>query len=147
MFGYRLENDFDLALEQRRSRFGWVFLGALCLLLVCYFAFHLSILFLQIYFFTALFYGDSLYIKGKDKLREPPFWKAVVASMPLHAIFLLGTVALDVLFPVFRKALAWMPVLTLAFAVDEVLFDRIVERFSPSVRPELSPSGIPSATK
>ena len=133
MFGYRIEEDFDLAKEQRRDRLIWVVGGGGFCLLVVSLVIHLPMAILQGYFLTLLSYGDSFYVRRKDKLSEPWLWKAILATLPLHVIFLIALIGLDRAFPdFFSKIIVWFPILFVCFGIEGVLFDGIVNRMSSS---------------
>jgi hypothetical protein len=134
MFGYRIEKNFDLAKEERRNRLIWVMGTGLCLLLIVAFFIHpFPMAIFQGYFLTALVYGDSFYVIRKDKLKEPWLWKAMFATIPIHAFFIIAILGLDRALPsIFLKIVVWIPSLTLVFGIEDVLFDGIVDRFCPS---------------
>jgi hypothetical protein len=133
MFGYRVEENFDLAKEQRRDRLWWVAVAGICLLCVLYVIHPFSAAILQGYFLTSMCYGDSFYVQRKDNLGNPWLWKAIFATIPLHLLLLLGIVWLDWAFPnFFPKVLVCGPILIVTFGIEGVLFDWIVGRFSPS---------------
>ena len=139
MFGYRLEENFDLAKEERRSRLMWVLGAGITLLIVVYVIHPFSMSIFQAYFLTSLFYGDSLYVRRRDKLTEAWLWKAFFASVPLHALILMGILGLDKAFPsVFNKVVVFIPLLTLVFGVEGILFDEIASHFR---RPEVPVTG------
>ena len=133
MFGYRIEEDFDLAKEQRRDRlWWWVVVPGICLVCALYIIHALPAAILQGYFLTSMSYGDSFYVQRKDKLGKPWLWKAILATIPLHLLLLLAIVWLDWAFPdFFPKVLVCGPILVATFGVEDVLFDKIVDRFSP----------------
>ncbi|SRR6266852_3823483 len=133
MFGYRVEENFDLAKEQRRDRLHWVIGGGLSLLFLCYFIRPFSAAIFQGYFLTSLCYGDSFYVQRMDNLGKLWLWKAILATIPLHVLFLAGIVWSDWAFPnFFPKVIVCAPILFVAFGIEAVLFDQIVNRFSPS---------------
>jgi len=133
MFGYRIEENFDLAKEQRRSRLMWGMGTVLTLLIVTYFIHPFSVAIFQGYFLTALVYGDCFYVLRKDKLKELWLWRAILATIPLHVFFITVIVGLDKALPsFFPKIIVWIPALTLVFGVEDLLFDEIVDRFCPS---------------
>ena len=132
MFGYRLEEDFDLAKEQRRDRLWWVITTLLLCLVIASFIRPFPAYIFQGYLLTSLFYGDSLYVKGKHSLGEAWFWKAIIFTVPIHAAFLAGIVGLDLLLPnIFTKMIIWMSVLAITFGFEAVLFEELVERLTP----------------
>jgi hypothetical protein len=133
MFGYRVEENFDPAKEQRRDRLKWVMGGVLCILIACFFIHSFSMAIFQGFLLTALIYGDSFYVQRRNKLNEPWLRRAILATVPLHVLLLIGIVWLDWAFPnVFPKVIVSVPMLFLTFGVEAVLFDKIVGRFSPS---------------
>lgn len=133
MFGYRIEENFDLAKEQRRDRLMWVMGTGLCLLILTYFIRPFSMAIFQGYLLTSVVYGDNFYVMRKDKLREPWLWKAILATIPLHVFFIIVIIELDKSLPsLFPRIIVWLPSLTLAFAFENLLFDGIVHRFCPS---------------
>jgi hypothetical protein len=138
MFGYRVEEDFDLAKEQRRDRhWWWVVVPGICLVCALYIIHPLPAAILQGYFLTSMSYGESFYVQRRDSLGKPWLWKAIFATIPLHLLLLLGIVWLDWTFPdFFPKVLVCGPILVVTFAVEAVLFDGIVDRFSPQVVPK-----------
>jgi hypothetical protein len=133
MFGYRIEENFDLAKEERRDRLIWVMGTGLCFLIVAFLIHPFPIAILQGYFLTSLVYGDSFYVIRKDKLREPCLWKAILATIPIHAFVIIAILGLDRALPsIFLKLVVWIPTLTLVFGIEDVLFDGIVDHFCPS---------------
>jgi hypothetical protein len=137
MFGYRIEENFDLAKEQRRDCLHWGVGGGIGLLCVLYIIHPFSAAFFQGYFLTSMCYGDSFYVQRRDNLGKLWLWKAMLATIPLHLLLLLGIVWLDWAFPnVFPKIIVCAPILFFTFGVEAVLFDQIVGRFSPSEAPQ-----------
>jgi hypothetical protein len=93
----------------------------------------------QGYFLTSLSYGDSFYVQRKDRLHEPRLWRATLATLPLHGAVLIVIVVLDKSLPsVFPKIIVWIPILSVVFGIEDLLFDGIVRRLSPS-----SPTQVP----
>jgi len=138
MFGYRIEENFDIAKEQRRDRLMWAMGAGLCLLIVCYFIHPFSMAIFQGYFLTSLSYGDSFYVQRKDRLHEPRLWRAILATLPLHGAVLIAIVVLDKSLPsVFPKIIVWIPILSVVFGIEDLLFDSIVRRVSPSTPTEV----------
>jgi hypothetical protein len=137
MFGYRIEENFDLAKEQRRDRLWWVIVCGFCLMFVIYIIHPFSSAIFQGYFLTSMCYGDSFYVQRREFLGKLWLWKAILATMPLHLLLLIGIVWLDWAFPnVFPKIIVCGPILFVTFGVEAVLFDSIVDRFSPSEGPQ-----------
>ena len=134
LFGYSVEQDFDLAKEQRRTRVVWAF-GAGCVLsLIC--------LFLRVPFATEIFqgcvatilcYGANFYVDRRESLHERWLWHAMLATTPLHVAYLAALFWSDKAFPsVMTKAVVFMPVVAVAFGIESVLIDAIVNYFKPS---------------
>lgn len=133
LFGYRLEPDFDLAKDQRLTRVGWALYGGL--------------IFWGIFLFwkpaaatevmqgsvaTILCYGDAFYVQRKAYLRQPWLWKAIIATAPLHIAYLSVLFWSDKAFPtVMTKAVTFMPVLLIAFALEAMFVDAVVKYFAP----------------
>ena len=138
MFGYRIEENFDLSKEQRRDRlWWWVVVPGICLLCLLYVIHPFFAAILQGYFLTSMSYGDSFYVQRRDNLCKPWLWKAIFATIPVHLLVLLGIVWLDLAFSdFFPKVFVCGPILVVTFGVEDVLFDKIVDRFSPSKGPQ-----------
>jgi hypothetical protein len=133
LFGNRVEENYDPAKDQRRSRLKWVVAGGICLLGVIYIIHPFSAAIFQGYFLTSLCYGDSFYVQRRNDLGMPWLWKAITATIPLHFLFLIGIVWSDRALPGFApKVIVSIPILFVAFGIEAVLFDWIVDRFSPS---------------
>jgi hypothetical protein len=133
LFGYRTEENFDFAKEQRRDRFKWVVGGGLFLQLVFYFIHPFSAVITQAYLITFMSYGDSFYVRRRDDLAKDWLWKAIIATVPLHLLFLGVIVLSDGAFPnLVPKPLFYFPALLLTFGIEAVLFDCIVDRFRPA---------------
>ena len=130
MFGYSIETDFDLAKEQRRDRLMWSLTGSLCLLGVLFLIHPFSRMVFIAYSLTVLSYGDSFYVRRRDRIGEPWFWKSVLATIPLHLLFLGGIALLILAGPGFaRAAISSLTLVVICFACESVLFDSIADRF------------------
>jgi hypothetical protein len=133
MFGYPIESDFDLAKEQRRDRLWWILLLGLCLLGVLFLIHPFSGTIFEAYGLTLLSYGDSYYVRRRAKLRERWLWRSVLATIPLHLVFLVGIGLLNRVLPGFgRSAFSAVGFVAFCFACESVLFDSIADRFDPS---------------
>jgi hypothetical protein len=132
MFGYRVEENFDLAKEQRRDRLIWIVGGGIALLCVIY-AFHpFSAAYFQGYFLTSMCYGNSFFVLRREHLEKRWLWKAILATVPLHLLVLLGVVWLDRAFPnFFPKIAVCLPILTVTFGIESAIFDGVVVLFCP----------------
>lgn len=130
MHGYPIESDFDLGKEQRRDRLWWSLIGSLCLLGVLFFIHPFSRMVFIAYSLTVLSYGDTFYVRRKDKIRERWFWRSVVATVPLHLFLLSGIGWLVWAGPGFaRSAISSLGFTVICFASESVLFDSIADRF------------------
>jgi hypothetical protein len=128
LFGYRIDPDFDLAKEQRRDRVGWVMWAGVALAM----AYDLSggrfgVEAFQGVVATSLFYGASFYADRRNALGKLWLWEIIFATVPLHVIYLAVLFWTDIRFPdVMTKAFVFIPVLSLCFAIESILVDRIV---------------------
>jgi len=140
MFGYRVEENFDLPKEQRRDRLYWVIGGGIGLLGLLHIIHPVSASIFQGYFLTSICYGESFFVLRRDKLGQLWLWKAILATIPLHLLLLLAIVYLDRTFPnFFPKIIVCLPILTVTFGIEAVIFDSIINRFSPPDEPPLHP--------
>jgi hypothetical protein len=94
MFGYRVEQNFDLAKEQRRDRLYWIIGGGIALLCVLYVFHPFPAAVFQGYFLTSICYGESFFVRRRDRLARLWLWKAISATIPLHLLLLLGIIYL-----------------------------------------------------
>ena len=134
LFGYSIEPDFDLALEQRRDRLWWLLLGgtALCLLYLFTGRPFATELF-QEWLATSLFFGDNFYVRRRKDLARLWLWKAILIAIPIHALYLAGIFWLDRAVPqLMTKAVVFMPVVGVGFAVESVAMQPLIDRFKPS---------------
>ncbi len=133
-FGYPVEPNFDLAKEQRWNRAGWVLLGGAVLSIVYDFSggpFGVRVF--QAWIATSLCYGASVYVKRRKDLSKWWLWKGILATVPLHLAYLIALFWLDAAFPqVMNKAVAFIPILAIAYAIESNFVDWIVDRFEPS---------------
>ena len=141
MFGYRVEADFDLAKEQRRDRLWRVFFGGIGLWTLYLWSgafYHWTYRpylneSLQAWIASSLFYGDNFYVQRRDDLGKPWLWKAVIATIPFHFIYLAAIFWSDRAFPqVMSKIMVFLPVLALGFAIESIQLGKVIERFKPS---------------
>jgi hypothetical protein len=86
----------------------------------------------QAYMATSAFYGLLFYVKWGEFLRKRWLWNAIIASVPIHAIYLGVLFWSDVAFPEWMtKPVVFGPVLILGCAVEVALIDSLVGRFRP----------------
>ena len=134
MFGYALEENFDLAKEKRRSRLMWACGIGLTLLIVLRFVLHFSVAIFQGYLITSLAYGDRFYVSRRDHFREIWLWTGLLLTVPIHLVIVIGFVGLDRFAPeFFSKVFVYFPVVIVVFAVESIVFDRILDRLHPKV--------------
>jgi hypothetical protein len=82
------------------------------------------------YSLTVLSYGDSFYVRRRDKIGEPWFWKSVLATIPLHLLLVCGIAWLILAGPGFaRSAISSLTLVVICFACESTLFDSIADRF------------------
>lgn len=85
------------------------------------------------YAVTVLSYGDSFYVRRKDNLGEPWLWNSILATIPLHLLFLGCIELLLRSLPHFaRTGFGIMGFIALCFAAESLLFDSIADRLEPS---------------
>jgi hypothetical protein len=138
LFGYPVDPNFDLGKGQRRTLLGWVLIGGVIFSVVVSF---FSGLFFATEVFqscvaTILCYGANFYVDRRQSLRERWLWHAILATTPLHIAYLAALFWSDKAFPsVMTKAVVFVPIVAIAFGIESVLIDRIVDYFTPSKRP------------
>ena len=145
LFGYGVEQDFDPGKEQRRGRLWWPFLGGIALCLIYLFTgrpFATEVF--QGWVATSLFYGENFYVQRRSDLGSPWLWKAILASLPLHFLYLVGLFWLDAVLPrIMTKAIVFIPFLVIVFGIESILIDGIIDRFKPRDTPLDSPVAHP----
>jgi hypothetical protein len=134
LFGYGVEQDFDLATEQRRNRMWWPLLGGTVVCLLYLFTgrpFATEIL--QGWIATSLFYGDNFYVRRGKDLPRLWLWKSIFTTVPFHMIYLSGIFWLDRTLPqLMTKAIVFMPLLALGFAIESIKMQTLIDRFKPA---------------
>jgi|SRR5271155_1271384 len=134
LFGYSVEPDFDLALEQRRDRLGWLIFGgtALCGLYL-FTGRPFATEFFQGWIATSLFYGDNFDVRRRKDLPRCRLWKSILITVPFHALYLAGIFWLDRVVPqLMTKAFIFIPVVALGFAIESIAMQPLIDRFKPS---------------
>jgi hypothetical protein len=138
--GYHADPKLDLAKDERWNKAGWVFLGGAVLCMVYDLSglpFGLEVF--QAWFATSLCYGASVYVKRRNHFNELWLWKAVSVTVPLHIAYLVLLFWSDKAFPsVMTKATAFVPILAIAYAIESILFDWVVDRFEPPSAEQVS---------
>ena len=133
MFDKFIDPNFDPDKEEKRKPVIWALYGAAILCVIYLFTgrpFATEIC--QGLFATILPYGSSFYVNLKGNLNRAGFWKALLATLPVHALYISGIVYSDRAFPeVMTKAVVFIPVLTVGFGIESALiFDRIIAYFA-----------------
>jgi hypothetical protein len=132
LFGIDLEPDFSMEREERSTQFKYVLWGGLFLIFAYGCFWSLSVRFFQAYVATFVCYGLTFYVWRGSYLRKGWLWKAILASLPLHALYLAGIFWADKAVPeLMTKALGFTPVLTLGGGLEVALFGAIADRFKP----------------
>jgi hypothetical protein len=134
LFGYQIEPDFDLGKEHRKDWVRWTVIGAA---IICgaslFWNFRFALQGVQGCIATIACYGQSFYVEQRGQLRKLWVWKALLASVPLHVLYLAGLFWSDKRFPeVMTKAIAFTPVLILGAGIEYVLIQAVINRFKPS---------------
>ena len=83
----------NLDKEQRRERLQWVLYGVSSMLLVVcgfYMQERVELRILHAYALTVLTYGALIYVEEFQHLKRLWLWKGVLATIPLHSVFLAG---------------------------------------------------------
>lgn len=136
LFGHRVDPQFDLAEEQRKNRVGWVLIGATVASLI-YLSSGLPFAteVFQVCFATILGYGATFYARWRKDLGKAWMRKTILASIPVHVLYLVGIFWSDVAFPsIMTRAIAFVPVLSVGFVVEACSFEGILRHFKPSNR-------------
>ena len=134
LFGYGVEQDFDLALEQRRDRLGWLLLGGTMLCgLNLFTGLPFATELFQGWIATSLFYGDNFYVRRRANLLKLWLWKSILITVPFHVLYLAGIFWLDRAIPqLMTKALVFMPVVGVGFAIESITMQPLIDRFKPT---------------
>ncbi len=135
-FGQRIEPDFDLARDDRRDRVGWAIIAVAVLSGIYLFSggpFSTQVF--QGMFATVFPYGVSFYVNQRNNLGRLWLWKAVLVSLPVHALYLTAIFWSDKAFPeLMTKVVIFLPVLAVGAAIESIfLLDRIANYFKGRV--------------
>jgi hypothetical protein len=132
LFGYNVEPDFDLALEQRRDRLWWLLLSgtAVCILYL-FTGRPFSTELFQGWIATGLFYGDNFYVRRRKDLAS--LWKSILITVPFHVLYLAGIFWSDRAIPqLMTKAIAFIPIVGVGFALESIAMQPLIDRFKSS---------------
>ena len=134
LFGYAVEPDFDLGIEQRRDRLGWLFLGGGALCIVYSLTggpFDTEVV--QAWIATSLFYGDTFYVRRRQALSKLWLWKSILMTVLIHALYLSAIFWLDRAIPqLMTKVVIFLPVVAVGFAIESIMLQPLIDRFKPS---------------
>ncbi len=132
----------NLDKEQRQERLQWVFYGVSSMLLVVcafYMQERVELRVLHAYGLTVLTYGALIYVEEFEHLRRLWLWKGVLATIPLHFLFLLGLFWWDAkgpLGPGYILAFRIWPF----FLAEMVIFSLLIDHFRSIALPDEPPS-------
>jgi len=133
LFGYGVEQNFDLGIDQRRDRMWWPLLGgtALCIL-YSFTGRPFATEFFQVWIATSLFYGDNFYVRRGNDLPKFWIWKSILATVPFHVLYLAAIIWLDRAVPQWMTKVAiFLPVIALGFALESIAMQPLIDRFEP----------------
>jgi len=133
---------FNLDKEHRQERLQWVFYGVgSMLLVVC--AFYLQerveLRVLHAYGLTVLTYGALIYVEEFEHLKRLWLWKGVLATIPLHILFLVGLFWWDAKGPMSPGYILVFRIWPF-FLVEMVIFSLVIDHFRAFASPEEPPS-------
>lgn len=134
---------FDLEKQQRFERLGWVIYGVGAMLfVVCgfYLQERVEERVLHAYGLTVLSYGALLYVEEFDNLRRLWLWKGVLATIPLHIMFVAGLFWWDAKHPrLAHSGVTFVYALWPVFVAEFVIFTLIIDHFKASASPDEPP--------
>jgi len=82
---------------------------------------------------TSLFYGDNFYVRRSADLTRLYLFKLLVISIPVHVVYLFLIFWLDRKLPELKtKAIIFIPVLAVGFAIESIQMRTGIDRFKPS---------------
>jgi hypothetical protein len=131
----------NLEKEQRQERLQWVFYGVgSMLLVVCGFYLQESVELrvLHAYGLTVLTYGALIYVEEFQHLKRLWLWKGVLATIPLHIVFLAGLFWWDAQGPLSPGYILANRILSF-FVAEMVIFSLVIDHFQASASPDEPP--------
>jgi hypothetical protein len=132
LFGIEIEPDFSMAKEQRSGQLRYVFWGGFFLVLAYAFFDAFDVRVFQVYLATVVCYGLTFYVARGNYIRTRWLWKAIAASLPIHALYLAAIFWADKASPQgMTKPVVFIPALTFGAAIESFVFDAIADRFKP----------------
>ncbi len=128
---------FDIAKEQRGDRLRYVFYGIVAILALFYFFGGWSErkwnIVADVLGLTLLSYGYILYVSEIRYIRRLWLWKAVLATLPLHLLFLIGLIWWTLRFPRWaHSGFAFAYVLVGTCVIEATLMSFIIDHYRPS---------------
>lgn len=137
LFGQQIEPDFDILKEERNDAGKRVFWVGFILLLAYGLFRNLALEVIQAYVATVVFYSLAFYVNWGTQLRKWWLWKAILASLPMHAVYLCFLFWSDKAYPqTMTKGIAFAPVLILGCATETALANKLIDLFKPRVTPQ-----------
>jgi hypothetical protein len=130
--------ELDLEKEQRRERLGWVFYGVGSMLLVMcafYMQQRVELRVLHAYSLTVLTYGALIYVEESEHLRRLWLWKGVLATVPLHIVFVACLFWWDAKGPQSPGYILAYRIWPF-FVVEMVVFTLTIDHFKASASPD-----------
>jgi hypothetical protein len=127
--------------EQRRERLQWVFYGVSSMLfVVCgfYVQERIEVRILHAYGLTVLTYGALIYVEEFQHLKRLWLWKSVLATIPLHSVFLAGLFWWDAQAPESSGFILAYRILPF-FVAEMVIFSSVIDYFKASASPDEPP--------
>jgi hypothetical protein len=132
LFGYEVETDAEIKQDKRQDRFKWILYSGFGLIGFYTLVGDLPLGFLRSYIATVLFYGEAVYVQHKSELKMSWFRKAILLSVPAHALYVYALFWLD---KVTTSKSLFLGLLALFFAFESMLFDKLVNALKPLARP------------
>jgi hypothetical protein len=131
----------NLDKEQRQERLWWVIYGVSSMLfVVCgfYMQERVELRILHTYGLTVLTYGALIYVEEFQHLRKLWLWKGVLATIPLHSVFLVGLFWWDAQAPESSGFILAYRILPF-FVAEMVMFSSVIDHFKASALPDEPP--------
>jgi len=132
------EQSIDLPKQERVERLGWLFLGGGAMLMVnggLILHEFMPAQLMHAYALTVMCYGQILYLDEIEHVRERWLWIAVLATIPVHFLFVTGLIWWDMDHPDLAKTRVFVAKLTEAYVVEMLSVTPIINwfrRFSPT---------------
>ncbi len=133
LFGSAAEDDLAADLEERRNRMWWPIFGGVALIMLYGFSGRpYDTELFQGWVATSLFYGENFYVQRAKDLSKSWLWKAALATIPIHVLYLAGIFWLDKALPqLMTKVVIFLPVIALGFAIESINMQAFIDHFKP----------------